>query len=219
MLQIPLPSGSIYDVGLGEYSALLISAVDMALNTPRVWTSADWPSAEGYVEDLIRWIMEILPTMTTLTFPIGMSSFTASTNIPSGWLEANGQAVSRTTYSALFAELGTTWGSGDGSTTFNVPDLRGRVVVGAGQGSALSNRTLAQAFGEETHYIQTNELPPHAHNVTMKPSGGSSPANITRNLIGSGSDQTVSTSSVGSGAAHNNMQPSLVMTPIIYAGV
>ena len=49
----------------------------------------------------------------------------ASSNIPTNWLECNGAAISRTTYSALFAAIGTTWGSGDGSTTFNLPETRG----------------------------------------------------------------------------------------------
>ena len=64
--------------------------------------------------------------------PIGSVSMYAGASAPSGWMLCNGQAVSRTTYSALYSIIGTTYGSGDGSTTFNLPDLRDRVAVGAG---------------------------------------------------------------------------------------
>ena len=61
---------------------------------------------------------------------------------PAGFLLCDGSAVSRTTYADLFAALGTTWGAGDGSTTFNLPDLRGRSALGAGTGSGLTPRSL-----------------------------------------------------------------------------
>lgn len=62
--------------------------------------------------------------------PAGSVTMFASSTVPSGWLECNGAAVSRTTYATLFAAIGTTWGSGDGSTTFTLPDLRGEFVRG-----------------------------------------------------------------------------------------
>lgn len=70
---------------------------------------------------------------------------------PDGWLLCNGQAVSRTTYSKLFNVIGTTYGEGDGSTTFNVPDLRGRTPVGVGTGTAsdATAHTLGQKAGTE----------------------------------------------------------------------
>ena len=71
---------------------------------------------------------------------------------PAGWLEADGSAISRTTYAELFALIGTTYGTGDGSTTFNLPDARGRTAIGAGQGSGLTNRALAAKGGEEGAY-------------------------------------------------------------------
>lgn len=65
----------------------------------------------------------------------------AGSSIPTGWLECDGSAVSRTTYAALFTAISTTWGSGDGSTTFNVPDMRGRVPIGAGTGTVTASGT------------------------------------------------------------------------------
>ena len=83
--------------------------------------------------------------------PAGMiSSFCAST-APTGWLQCNGAAVSRTTYSDLFAAVGTVYGSGDGSTTFNVPEMRGEFLRGwdnaRGIDSGRAIGTFQNAFG------------------------------------------------------------------------
>jgi microcystin-dependent protein len=86
---------------------------------------------------------------------------------PSGWTECNGSAISRTTFSTLFSAIGTTWGVGDGSTTFNVPDLRRRTTVGRGGASTgtLGN-TIGSIGGEEAHVQITSELATHNHSVT-----------------------------------------------------
>src|SRR3990167_8065526 len=83
---------------------------------------------------------------------------------PSGWLLCDGSAVSRTTYAALFAVIGTTYGAGNGSTTFNVPDLRGRIAVGSGTGTAygataktLGSTPNSGVGGEETHTLKSVE--------------------------------------------------------------
>ena len=68
----------------------------------------------------------------TVFLPSGMMAPFAGSSAPAGWLLCDGSAVSRTTYAALFATVGTTWGAGDGSTTFNIPNMLGRVPVGAG---------------------------------------------------------------------------------------
>ena len=73
--------------------------------------------------------------------PVGMLAMWATSALPAGWLLCNGAVVSRTTYAALFAVLGTLYGAGDGSTTFGLPDLRGRFVLGvaaSGTGSTLA---------------------------------------------------------------------------------
>ena len=76
---------------------------------------------------------------------------------PAGWLLCDGSAVSRTDYAALFAAIGTTWGAGDGSTTFNLPDLRGRAPIGAGTGSGLTARTLGGKLGSEAVQAHTHD--------------------------------------------------------------
>ena len=86
----------------------------------------------------------------------GMVQMFAGSTAPTGWLMCDGSAVSRTTYATLFSVIGTTWGSGDGSTTFNLPDLRGRAPVGAGTGSGLTARSLAAKGGSQNIQAHTH---------------------------------------------------------------
>lgn len=106
---------------------------------------------------------------------------------PTGWLLCNGQTALRTgTTAALFAVLGTTYGAGDGTTTFNVPNLQGRMPMGAGTGlglndansgivtgAAMTPRALGQWGGEETHLLTTAEMPSHVHGISGVIGGGS----------------------------------------------
>jgi len=87
----------------------------------------------------------------------------AGASIASGWLACNGALVSRSTYSALFTAIGTAWGAGDGSSTFALPDLRGRAPVGVGTGASLTARALAATGGAETHTLSTAESAAHTH--------------------------------------------------------
>jgi len=99
--------------------------------------------------------------------PVGTVTCYAGATAPNpNYLLCQGQAISRTTYSALFAAIGTTYGTGDGSSTFNIPDLRGRTAIGSGTGSGLSARTLGAAHGTETHPLVTGEMPFHNHTIT-----------------------------------------------------
>lgn len=85
---------------------------------------------------------------------------------PSGWLICDGSAISRTTYTALFNLLnadGLKYGTGDGSTTFNLPDLRGRIPVGK---NTVTFNALGNVGGEETHVVTASEMPPHTHTGT-----------------------------------------------------
>lgn len=83
--------------------------------------------------------------------PSGVVAYFAASSAPSGWLKANGAAVSRTTYASLFSAIGTTWGAGDGSTTFNVPDLRGYFMRPWDDGRGVdSGRGFASYQGESS---------------------------------------------------------------------
>jgi microcystin-dependent protein len=99
----------------------------------------------------------------------GDIKLTACQTPPAGWLVCDGSTVSRTTFPALYAALGGTtspWGQGDGSTTFALPDFRGRAPIGAGQGAGLTSRVLASKGGEETHLLANAEMPVHAHGAS-----------------------------------------------------
>ena len=86
--------------------------------------------------------------------------------VPEGYLLCDGTAVSRTTFVDLFNTIGTAYGVGDGSLTFNLPDGRGRMFIGAGTGAGLSARALGDTGGTETHQLTTAELAAHTHGVT-----------------------------------------------------
>ena len=149
-------------------------------------------------------------------FPVGMLSMFGGSTAPSKWLLCNGAAVSRTTYADLFTAISTTYGVGDGTTTFNLPDLRGRAPIGAGQGSGLTDRTLGSSLGEEAHVLTSGENGPHTHGLPVSGSGSGTGAM----LFSSGQKKdTQASGSSGSGSAHNNIQPSLVVNFIIYTGV
>lgn len=90
----------------------------------------------------------------------GIISLYAGAVAPSGYLVCDGSAVSRAAYSTLFEAIGTTYGSGDGSTTFNLPDLSGRVAIGAS-----SSHAIGTSGGEETHELADGELSAHTHEV------------------------------------------------------
>lgn len=106
--------------------------------------------------------MDVSTTFTPQV-PAGTVLDFAGSSAPSGYLSCDGSAISRTTYARLFEAIGTTWGTGDGSTTFNLPDLRGRTSIGSGAGSGLTARTLAGTGGEEAHILTTPEMPSHTH--------------------------------------------------------
>lgn len=101
--------------------------------------------------------------LSAAVLPPGLIMEYGAASAPAGWLLCDGTAVSRTTYAALFAIIATTFGVGDGSSTFNVPDLRGRAPMGAGTGSGLTARTLGTTVGEENHTLSSTEMPSHTH--------------------------------------------------------
>lgn len=164
-----------------------------------------------------------------------------------GWLLCDGQAVSRATYALLFNVIGETFGVGDGSTTFNLPNANGRVSVTAGSASGLTTRFVGDVFGEERTTLALNEIPAHNHTINHSHSHNHTVSDINPggktsvggpSIFGGNRDvynseetntQTTSTQSLnyngnsgnaGSGQSHNNLQPSIVDGFLfIYAGV
>jgi microcystin-dependent protein len=105
--------------------------------------------------------------------PAGMIMAYAATTPPKGWVTCNGAALSRTTYATLFSIIGTSYGTGDGSTTFNVPSLAGRTLIGFGAGPGLTARnTLNAPVGAETVTLSATETGVAAHGHTTSGWGG-----------------------------------------------
>ena len=144
---------------------------------------------------------------------------------PPGWLLSSGQAISRATYALLFLAIGTTYGAGDGVTTFNLPDTRGVAIFGIDptsisptNGKIINNAPLlGSGGGSETVTLDITQIPSHTHtynkatvNTYSATSGASSLVNV---------DTGQQTGSSGGGLSHNNMPPYLLIPKIIYAGV
>lgn len=98
-------------------------------------------------------------------------------------------------------------GRGDGTTTFNVPDWRGRSPIGCGQGSGLTMRKAGNKGGEETHVLTIGEMPNHNHIVNLRSDTGTGAGYANNNGNSDGSQTNFNSSYVGSDGAHNNMQP------------
>lgn len=154
------------------------------------------------------------------TEPIGTIKMYGGKTAPDGYMFANGQAISRTTYSDLFAIYGTTFGAGDGSTTFNLPNLNGRTPVGL-KASDSDFNTIGKTGGEKTHTLTQSELAAHRHGFQ----GGSALfTQLDQGVKGLGSGNlwiegvgAIPTTSTDGGAnqPHNNMQPYMVLNYII----
>ena len=154
--------------------------------------------------------------------PSGAMSAYAGASAPSGWLFCYGQTVSRTNYAALFLAIGTTYGAGDGSTTFGLPDIRGRVIAGKdNMGGTAASRltspvagsTLGASGGSQSHTLSATEMPAHTHGINATVSyDGFAPTALT---ITNGYPTPTNTASAGSGAAHNNVQPTFIANYII----
>lgn len=149
--------------------------------------------------------------------PVGSLTAFASTTAPNGWLLANGQAVSRTTYAQLFAVIGTSYGVGDGATTFNVPDIRGRAIVMASSTQSallgLNRATLGSVGTTTSHTMTVDEMPAHTHSLT---GGDSSEALAGNNVQDTTSTDGVGpTGSAGGGSAFNILDPYIILNYII----
>lgn len=120
-----------------------------------------------------------ITTVRVIDYPAGFIQHVADATIPDGWLPCDGSEVDRNLYKELFGSIGYTYG-GSGNT-FNVPDIRGRTIIGSGTGIDMTLRSLADTGGSETHQLTIEELPSHNHpiEVNVESATSSEAANST----------------------------------------
>lgn len=194
--------------------------------TPRL--KLPYPKEED-APDVPKDIKALAEALDKAIQPPGTLRLTAVIALEEGWLPCEGQAINRTTFKALFEAIGTAYGAGDGVNTFNVPDYRERVLVGAATGTPRGAKG-----GEATHLLNDQEsgLPGHTHHMESINAGGAQPSLIAsggKNYVrgdtaGGGGNNSLTSTTTGSfsfgigvagivggaqaaASAHNNMQP------------
>lgn len=184
---------------------------------------AFWDASTGDVDQTIESFQEALDYLLnelrcTVEVPVGVyypyAGLITSQDYPDKHLPCDGRAVSRTEYADLFAAIGTIYGVGNGLTTFNIPNIKGRVPVGQDvtQGEFLD---LGQVGGAKTHTLNSAQIPAHLHSAFNYVGAGGT---HNWNISGGGNNQaSLSTGLTGSNQAHNNLQPYIVTNYIIRA--
>lgn len=186
---------------------------------------------------------KLAANLANVLIPVGSIFPFAGNAAPTGYLLCDGTAVSRTEYADLFSICGTSYGAGNGTSTFNLPDLKGRVLVGL-DGAQTEFDARGETGGAKTHTLQSSEMPAHTHSVSgsASPAGSHShgyvdfgsggpvgaasgsgfsaatPTGANRTTSPDGTHThsiSVSAASTGGGSSHNNLQPYLVVNYII----
>ncbi len=163
--------------------------------------------------------------MSTQPF-VGEVQIFAGNYAPTGWAMCNGQLLPISQNTALFSLLGTYYG-GNGTSTFALPDLRGRVPIQPGQGPGLSDRNIGEVGGTESITLTAAQIPSHTHAIGASAANGSADSPAGRVLAratgaipqyGATPNVDLAATAVGStggGQPHNNLQPYLTLNYII----
>ena len=190
-----------------------VSQVALSLARPGIGVGKTWDPAEADGDVVLQLGGDVAGD----ALPSGMVVPYAGTTAPDYWLVCDGSAVSRTTYKRLFAAIGTTYGAGNGSTTFNVPDLRGRVAAGY-DSTQIDFNEIGKTGGATTHTLTIAELAAHTHNDQHDTKAYS--AGVSTSLhLGTGSPShpngAFGRATTGGNQAHNNLQPYMSLNYII----
>ena len=220
--------------------------LETGVSLPASTLIAGTPYTATYDSDNQEWLLHGYYSAPS-ALPLGsILPYAGSTAPTSNFVLCYGQAISRTTYASLFSLVSTTYGTGDGSTTFNVPDLRGRVIAGYdSMGGSSANRltnqsggvegdTIGATGGAETHTLTEAQLAAHTHTASVTDPGHTHTYDKTQYTFASTNNATevgtseastntgsattgitVSNSTTGSGAAHNNVQPTIILPYIM----
>lgn len=197
-----------YEIIVEVSDKLSVNEIDYTLNPGK--------NAIEIVGNEVTKINDIL--FENLLLPSGSVIEYAGDTAPNGWLICDGSAISRQKYSKLFEVIGTTYGSGDGNSTFNLPNLKGKIPVGLNSDDSDFN-ILGKEGGEKTHILKINEIPSHNHRQTVTASrSGSGSTYVSwnaNNLFGNKDTGARNTLNTGGGEAHNNLQPYITLNYII----
>jgi microcystin-dependent protein len=205
----------------------------VGLDTTGKFKTVDSSGTVGYLLDTVTKVdtnsyqdgsityQKLATSLVNLLVPIGTIHLFAGVNIPGGWFVCDGSAVSRTSYAALFAQLGTYWGNGDGVNTFNIPNFVNRVPVGYGTGVSWGFGTYG---GEVNHQLSVAEMPSHAHTmnhthsyISIGGGNGVASGNGWAPIAANTGDISSGMQGAGGNAVHNNMQPFGVIFYILKA--
>ena len=148
------------------------------------------------------------------SLPIGSIIPYSGETAPEGYSICDGKELNRETYKELFSIIGTTFGNGDGTSTFNLPDLKGRISVGL-DSSDTDFDTLGKTGGKKTHTLTIDEIPAHTHNLTYNTSGAGANTGGTVALGNTSTTSLFATLPTGGSKEHNNLQPYIVLNYII----
>lgn len=223
--QVPVnDSGTMVQVALSDFKTYMNANITTI-------NGLTYPTVDGNAGDLLTtdgagtlsFASQPLPTV----FSSGMIMPFAGSVAPTDWLPCHGQAVSRTTYADLFTALGVIYGAGDGSSTFNVPDLRGRVIAGqddmggtsadrlTAQTGGIDGDTLGAVGGAETHTLALTEMPDNYYYNSNLLSVDDYVDNYAQSNFTARVADVTSHTTQGGGGAHNNVQPTIVLNYII----
>jgi microcystin-dependent protein len=218
---------------------LVLPTVGLDRDTWGDITNANWTLVDSLIQALQTsdynvavLIQQIVDGVHAYIEPIGSMKLWPVDAAPAGWLTCDGYAVSRTDFGELFAVIGTSWGAGDGNTTFNIPDLRGCTLVHRGDWMPFGGR-----LGETGHVLSLNEMPVHSHGGTtdgvgdhthgyaavriggspnVAPAPGYALQETGGQTGGAGSHaHNFATSQSGGSWGHNNIQPSVGICTVI----
>lgn len=197
-----------YEIIVEVSDKLSVNEIDYTLNPGK--------NAIEIVGNKVTKINDIL--FENLLLPSGSVIEYAGDTAPNGWLICDGSAISREIYANLFEVIGSTFGGGDGMTTFNIPNLKGKIPVGLNSDDSDFN-ILGKTGGEKTHILKINEIPSHNHRQTVTASRAGSGSTYAswnaNNLFGNTDKAARNTLNTGGGEAHNNLQPYITLNYII----
>lgn len=165
------------------------------------------------ISDALRQTLFLFNLEDCNVIPVGTVLAFAGDVIPDGFLDTNQGAVSRTTYARLFSVIGTQFGAGDGSTTFDLPHIDGRVIAGVKPGDS-DFQFLGKTGGAKTHTLTVAEMPAHKHDTRIV-AGGTTQRYATNATGNNTFTASQDMSNTGGDQAHNNMQPYIALNYII----